>query len=136
MKLSLIKFNNQLHYMFHFFTPLQRSVLPLEILLQQVKLMTNRWGDVYTASNAEARLLLWDGTLLFPNKIMQLRPEWPWIFRSMCTYLHPYHIYLHVSYISSLSLPHISSCFLYITCQNLDKSIITKPKGRKESLFN
>ena len=76
--------------------------------------MTNRWGDVYTASNAEARLLLWDGTLLFPNKIMQLRPEWPWIFRSMCTYLHPYHIYLHVFYISSLSLQPISLHFLYI----------------------
>ena len=45
---------------------------------------------------------------------MQLRPEWPWIFRSMCTYLHPYHIYLHVSYILSLSLPHISLCFLCI----------------------
>ena len=44
---------------------------------------------------------------------MQLRPEWPWIFRSLCTYLHPYHIYLHVS-ILSLSLPHISLCFLCI----------------------
>ena len=43
---------------------------------------------------------------------MQLRPEWPWIFRSMCAYLHPYHIYLHVSYILSLSLPDI---FLYVS---------------------
>ena len=100
--------------MFHFYTTSE-----VYHTLRNPSATDQTWrldGEIHGLQcSVEPRLLLWDGTLLFPNKIMQLRPEWPWIFRSMCAYLPPYHIHLHVSYILSLSLPHISLGFICIS---------------------